>query len=446
MHRKWLTILTAVYALLILYGSLMPWEFAAASQHVSEHWDRAFTIWPLGHGPDNHRSDELENFVFYVPLGLLAGLRRRLGGGWAIGAVAVGALSGAVLSATVEWAQLYTAARISAMSDLILNTAGSAAGALLGVSAGPKVWRSLSRWVDAQRPNAWALAATALLIALATDATCPWVPRLAPNEIWHGLKAAAQLSLGAGLDLHTADDWLVKRVGVYCVLALLLAAWRPADRSPAWLRGAVLAAAFAAAAECGKILFSTFNIANVALSCAGAVAALALGPTVVGKLSTKHKLSLLWLAVLAFVVHSQWRMDSGGLDFAWSEQMMSRKWPQGAGWLPLYQGATKSRPEDLFNFVALIFLAAALAATGRVYAARLGYRGLWSSPARAAFWAGTLGLVLELGQFLVPGRHPTTGDILCFAVGGAVGSLIAGRLMRASPAQPSLGRIGPQAV
>ena len=426
MNKRWLTIVTVAYVLLILYGSVMPWDFSVGGQDVAGHLQRFWNTLPLGHGAFNSRSDELANFVFYVPLGLLVASRCVLGGASRGGACVLGFVVGTVLSATVEGLQLFSTVRVSAMSDVITNSAGAAVGGFVGACWGVAAWAGLSRRAAERAGQPWALAALVLMAALAVDAFCPWVPTFSLSDTWHNVKGAC-VSLLRGMAMHPWDHWLVDRVGVYCMLAMLLAAWRREGRKPAWLAGAFTAAAFAGFEEAGKLLVAgRFNIANVGMSAVGAVLGALLGWAVVGRMNTKHKLGLAWLAIFGYAVYMEW----GVFDFEWSPDAMTRKMPSGAAWMPLYQDVMSGRPEDLLNFLGLLFVPAALACAGRVYTDRVGYRGLWSSPARAAFWAGMLGLVLELGQFLVPGRYPAIGDVLCFAVGGAIGSFVAGTAVR----------------
>jgi VanZ family protein len=422
MNKRWLTIVTSAYALLILYGSVMPWDFSAGAEELAGHWQRLWSTWPLGHGAFNSRSDELANFVFYVPLGLLVACRCAVGGASRGAACLLGFAAGAVLSVTVEGLQLFSIVRVSSMSDVITNGAGAAVGGVVGGCWGAAAWMGLSRRAGKRVGQPWALAALVLMFALAVDAFCPWVPTFSLSDIWHNVKGAC-VSLPQGMGMHTWDYWLVNRVGVYCVLAMLLAAWRREGRKPAWLTGALAATAFAGFEEAGKLLIAgRFNIANVAMSAAGAALGALLGWAVVGRMNTKHKLGLAWLAIFGYAAYMEW----GFFDFEWSPDAMAGKMPCGVTWFPLYQDVMSGRPEDLLNFLGLLFVPAALAFVGRVYADRVGYRGLWSSPARAAFWGGMLGLALELGQFLVPGRYPATGDVLCFALGGAIGSHVAG--------------------
>ncbi len=172
-------------------------------------------------------------------------------------------------------------------------------------------------------------------------------------------------------------------------------------------------------------------------------------------MSTKHKLALVWLAILFCIIHADWSMpdpdpsaaatpaapaSAAPAAPAWeflacdfSPDAMAAKWPAGPQWIPLYQNVMSGKPIDLYNFLSLLFVAAALAFVGRIYADRVGYRGLWSTPARAWFWGCVLGLVLALGQLAIPGRTPATGNVLCYAFGAALGSYLARRHRAESP-------------
>lgn len=89
--------------------------------------------WFARHGLGGVDYDLLEstaNIVLFVPLGFLAALHLRVRWTWT--AVALGAL----LSAGIETAQLlFLSARFGSTHDVVTNTIGSGAGALLGAAA-----------------------------------------------------------------------------------------------------------------------------------------------------------------------------------------------------------------------------------------------------------------------------------------------------------------------
>ncbi|HZF15869.1 MAG TPA: VanZ family protein [Steroidobacteraceae bacterium] len=117
---RWL--LGAVVAL-ILYGSLFPFEFDAPSGLplialvASLRFERA------------SRGDIVANLLLYIPLGLClaAALPRR----WsAVARFALTVTAGVLLSLAVELLQTMEPARVSSLTDVGLNAAGTAIGAL----------------------------------------------------------------------------------------------------------------------------------------------------------------------------------------------------------------------------------------------------------------------------------------------------------------------------
>lgn len=109
----------------ILYGSLFPFDFTAPPADVAAALSIGLT--------EVRRGDALANLLLYIPLGLLLVVGKREGrrGGRILAAVVLGFC----LSLTVEVAQLWLPPRITSLSDLGLNTAGSFLGAVLGLAA-----------------------------------------------------------------------------------------------------------------------------------------------------------------------------------------------------------------------------------------------------------------------------------------------------------------------
>ncbi|HEY8539633.1 MAG TPA: VanZ family protein [Steroidobacteraceae bacterium] len=131
---------------LIAYGSLYPFNFKpdAISGGVLDalgqlSWQRA------------GRGDRISNVLLYLPLGfcLVLWLRTRVRRVYAV-LLATGL--GALLSLSIEVAQVYVSARVPSLTDLVLNTLGSAIGALGGLA-----WRWGATWMHspphAERPT-----------------------------------------------------------------------------------------------------------------------------------------------------------------------------------------------------------------------------------------------------------------------------------------------------
>ena len=135
-HTRLRTYLAAGYALLIVYASLSPFtgwqeqglEFSAVlAEPLLLHY-----TWV----------DVVANLSAYLPFGLLLGLMLdvRFGAGRS---TLLATLGGVALSATMEYAQMYLPLRTSSNLDLLSNSAGALAGALLAASIAPRAWFAL---------------------------------------------------------------------------------------------------------------------------------------------------------------------------------------------------------------------------------------------------------------------------------------------------------------
>lgn len=161
--------LACVVALVVVYGSLIPFDFA-----WSRAVERAGGIWPaIGAALSSPRwvpaeagrsslgvpaaiSDVLMNALLYLPLGvtLRMALRQRR---WPWASQVGGAAGLALLlSWSVESLQGVMPARVASLNDVLVNTGA----ALLAALAGPMLWRGYQRLVFAgycrlARPIAW---------------------------------------------------------------------------------------------------------------------------------------------------------------------------------------------------------------------------------------------------------------------------------------------------
>lgn len=122
--------LLVVVCLLLLYGSLYPWEFrsgpefSAALRHV-------FSAWPSRYGL-NEAKDVILNLLIYMPVGFAGYLsrgqdRRTLRLLWP-------SVLGFALSLCVETLQHYCPRRVPSALDLVCNSAGAFAGTLVALA------------------------------------------------------------------------------------------------------------------------------------------------------------------------------------------------------------------------------------------------------------------------------------------------------------------------
>lgn len=136
--RTWLAI---GYALFIGYASLSPftgWREQGLNfaEVLAAPLSLTYTAF-----------DAVVNLLSYLPFGLLAGLALRARFGAPI-SVMLALCSGVLLSAGMEYLQMYLPGRISSNMDLLSNSAGALAGTLLAVSMISWTWlfSRLMRW------------------------------------------------------------------------------------------------------------------------------------------------------------------------------------------------------------------------------------------------------------------------------------------------------------
>lgn len=120
------TLLASGYALFIVYGSLSPFTgWREQGLEFIEVLDEPFLL-------TYTTFDAVINLLSYLPFGFLVGLALRARFG-AAASVIIGLCFGVLLSASMEYLQMYLPARVSSNMDLLANSAGALIGALLAV-------------------------------------------------------------------------------------------------------------------------------------------------------------------------------------------------------------------------------------------------------------------------------------------------------------------------
>ena len=414
--------LVAVAGLLI-YSSLMPYDLQWQGDLARQNFDRALGVGATPRHPVS-TLDLVSNVLAYMPLGFLAAIAWRAGRrGGRLGAVIAAGALGLVISLSVETLQLLSPSRVADVHDVAMNVLGSAAGGLIGVAVGGRVWAriqaALHRWA-VDRPAA--LAAAILMLVLVADATFPWRPTLDVSEVWRNVKASV-VSISDGLGAHPWHHWIARKIAVYAALSALVAA--ELSRGTARrLRAIGLTILFAATIEGMKIGFTgrVFNLANILTAAAGASVGAALSALLAG-LRPIDQLRLAGRAILCYAAYAAWQP----FRFEPTGSAMAEKMPSGTEWLPLYHYAMGGRPADVYNAAAWLILAAAW-----MFVTRLASRKAWPDArprglVSACVWAGVIGLMLEAGQFMISGRTPSTTDVVIFALGGLLGAHLAAR-------------------
>jgi len=159
-HRSSATPLAAVYAVLVLYASLYPFE--------GWRWPPGQDLWALTALPWTRWQDDFDkisNLLGYLPLGALLCVALRRSGWRTLPTLVVALGAPMLLSYGSEVLQQFLPKRVPALEDFLLNCAGAAAGAFIAL-AGHALglvgrWQALrARWFA--RDSAGALALLAL--------------------------------------------------------------------------------------------------------------------------------------------------------------------------------------------------------------------------------------------------------------------------------------------
>ena len=136
--RAWLTF---GYTLFIIYGSLSP--FSGWRDQGLDFTEVLRTPFQLTYTA----FDACINLLSYLPFGLLVGLTARARFG-VLTSVTAGLCAGVVLSASMEYLQMYLPMRVSSNMDILTNSSGALLGAILAVSITSWTWffSRITRW------------------------------------------------------------------------------------------------------------------------------------------------------------------------------------------------------------------------------------------------------------------------------------------------------------
>jgi VanZ family protein len=259
----------------------------------------------------------------------------------------------------------------------------------------------------------------------------PLVPTLDVSQVWHNIKAS-HVALGTGFAVHPWHHWLVERVGVYGALAAILGGCSLRSFHRRWIDAALVTTSFALALEVAKlfIVSRSANTMNILSSAAGAAVGTILAAAFSRRVAAQTKAALATVAIVLYIVY----LELTPFNFAWNSQYIAKKWPVGSEWLPLYSYALRGSMEDVQLFVQGIALSAAFIYCLCIWTDWLRRGTRIGRVLVAASVTGALGVTLEAAQFLLPdyavgqtivsGRTPSTSDVFCYAVGGALGALV----------------------
>ncbi|AMN48451.1 hypothetical protein ACG33_15360 [Steroidobacter denitrificans] len=194
-------LIVIVVVTLILYGSLYPFNFKPGAieggllQALRElNWARA------------GRDDRISNVLLYLPLGfcLFLWLHSHFG---RHASILIAVLAGTTLSLSIEIVQVYVPGRVSSLTDLTLNAAGTVLGA-----AGGLIWSLLSRLMHQSahvEKSAADPGAVVLILFWLTSRFVPFVPQLNLEKLKTALQPLFDPKFGAAAVFTYLTCWMV---------------------------------------------------------------------------------------------------------------------------------------------------------------------------------------------------------------------------------------------
>jgi VanZ family protein len=190
-------IVTAITAIVIVYGSLYPFDFSAPTDGPGP----ATTLLDSWANPPSH-GDFLANILLYMPLGFFGMLSfSRNVGFWRRFPIVVA--GGALLSLTMELTQYYDVGRDTEATDLYANTIGT-------FIAAPVAMLFFNRLSFPLLPEIMARPVPTLLIASWLGYRFyPFVPTIDLHKYWHALRPVTLEPIPAPLPLYRHTSiWL----------------------------------------------------------------------------------------------------------------------------------------------------------------------------------------------------------------------------------------------
>lgn len=363
MSRDPLALLILTVLAGIIYLTLYPFAFIEVA------------VDPLRWMPLSSRGlqlDALLNLYFFLPIGLLLGIRFRRAG-----ALLPCLLGLALLSLSIEYGQAYIPGRISSLNDVLLNTLGGAIGLL--VAQLPVFDRPLLvSWPASLRQHngLWVL-----LLAWMAGLYFPFIP-LVRMSAWFRFEAA----LAAPFRVSTAH---LQMLGSACFAVLL---WHQHFSRRATVRFALIATC---ALPLGFFILDSNWLWTDALSCLlGYQLALIL-------VMTRDRITARQLAWAALIAVGMLELIPNSLHFGE---------PQHFEWIPFGSSYSLSRTASAKQLATKAFL--------YWFTARQLALGLDVPMWRSACYVSAYLFLGELAQIVLPGRTPETTDPILALLAG----------------------------
>lgn len=406
------------YSMFIIYGSFIPFYFNLDPNFIRWRWDTFHET--LG-DPRLWRystPDAVSNLLLFAPLGFflaVAELNMRAHAS-ALRIAALVTAIGFLLGSAIEIGQTLSPMRSPSPLDILYNTVGSAAGAILGCLFFRQLSGVIAPWIDYlinQRSSLLAL--LFFLLGPLLDSFYPFEVTLDLSTLWNNLKQSQFTPWRQGWPRqgwHIVVERAFPFAAIGYIVALNLETPRPrANALTAWL----VCAGLALAIECGKLFFNgrAFNANNIAYALAGAALGILLWRAMDSRKLTSGQIHAvligLGVALLGYFELAPFDWISRP-ELSWRIQRIE--------WFPFAAYYWSDPRSALFDLWKKVFLTIPI-----------GF--LWSQ-ARSASGAATtghmillataMGAIFETGQIALRSRTPSVTDVMIIVLGVWLGN------------------------
>lgn len=415
------------FAFLAIYGSLVPFDFQPVPEGEAQARFRAVLSGPI---QVVSRSDWLANILLFIPLGFLLTAALAVDSPWYASLLAAFLVvpACALLSAAIEFVQVYYPSRIPSINDMAAETLGALIGAFLWLAAGSNLTNRLRQvWSGRGGQNSASLLLPVYLLFLLLVQAMPFDLTLSPVEVYRKYKSGRiVLLLWAGEEpaiLAALQKDLIN-LTFFVPIGLLLAGLPAASwqQKRTWFKVALLGTGLALVIEMEQlfVLSRSSKATDVLTGGLGVLAGWLIGLTCCRR-SAHSPLAVLgpvphaclWAGYLALLVFVSWQPCR--FDFspstAFDRLSQTPRIPFQDYFAGEYLNAFDQIVEKSLLFVPLGML---LATYQRGSAS-------WRTTLFVLLFGGLVALVLECGQLFLPTRYASVTDILMGSLAGCAG-------------------------
>jgi glycopeptide antibiotics resistance protein len=407
------TVLLVLWALFIIYGTLIPFAF---TNNVGQVVAKLHLVGDTLNRPIS-RSDVVSNVLLFLPWGGLFTFRRARRGAGFWTALLGATFSGMALSGLVETCQLFAPSRTTSLVDLATNTTGSALGALAGWAFDRRVWPTwsprLTRLVNERPIAACALAVAAGLVLAGLS---PFDVSIDLGDLRAAVKRARPVPFGPSLGgaPPLAEPWSWAQEGLSAVLtgALFALAMKEAgkDGLTAVAATAVLGGALALAIELAQVAIPgrVADMTTVVIALCGSVT----GAAVVSRSPQRTPRQWVGPALVVWVLVVTLA--------AWTPPHLAARGSRSLQAWQLMPFWSYYRRTDVYAVADLLNQLMSFIPLGVLLAVKTARLPVW----RALVVGLGLGLVLEIGQLGLAERTAEITDALSAGAGALLGALL----------------------